>query len=172
MDSDAPELRAHHSAIQFFWISLSLSLLAVAMSTVYFLLVYVPKRDAARDQLSIESRRQEAETRATLDCANQAARAVSRFVQEDRMSSRVFGIHQNVTGTTNHFNRRLSKCFVQIETMNPPDLSGFSIVDAYENTEVLDCLTKIGRDTRCWSADENSVDPKEADARKESLMSR
>jgi hypothetical protein len=170
VSSDIPEPRARAGVPAIFWFSLSLALLAVALSAAYFLLVYFPQRNAARDRALAESLRRETESKAVLDCANQAARALKKFIEEGRMASRVLGQPLLAIGSTNHYNRRLSRCFVDIETADENMLSGFTVLDAYEGAEMLWCIGKIGGQTACHDADQNSIDESQARAREKSLM--
>ena len=150
-----------------FWTSLSISILIAAASVAYFLLVYTPLRDARRDQAAAESARHAADRARVLGCASQAEVSASKLGRE------MSGLGERIVGSTNHFNSRLERCFVEIQTVFPGGGLGFSVVDAYENSVALSCWT-TPRTKGIWDRtcidNGKKIDAEKADAREEDLM--
>jgi hypothetical protein len=155
-----------------FWFSLSLTLLIIAGSVSYFVLVYIPRRDANRDRVAAESVIRDAERRTDLGCANQAEQASNRLMREMRSD---FGPNaDHVVGLGNHYNRRLRKCLVEIQTLTPEGGGGFIILDAYENWSLLSCTTLL-RPKETWQRfclnPDGNLDPEKADVQEKALTS-
>lgn len=156
-----------------FWAPLSVSILIIAASVGYFLLVYIPRRDANRERLAAESAQRDAETKASVGCANEVARAVSRVIKEDRNLG--WPSARTIIGTSNHYNRRLQKCLVEIDRWEPDGGWSFTIFDAFENSDLLTCFIHPSRHGEepelCLDSDNQHLDPDKADAQHKALMS-
>ena len=53
-----------------------------------------------------------------------------------------FGPPPNVTGESNHYNRRLGKCIVDVQTVDKNGTAEF-VLDAYEQSDIMWCLTRF-----------------------------
>jgi hypothetical protein len=102
--------------------------LMIAASVAYFLLIYVPGRDHRQNDRISER-----------DCAARATLAVNELVGQRKQwePDRLFKIY----GLSNHYNRRLEKCFVSViaRVGDPVNVSVWMVRDAYEGREVVAC---------------------------------
>jgi hypothetical protein len=154
-----------------FWISASVSLLAVGTAASYFLLVILPTAQRHRDELGAEIASRQAKDRQAIDCAEQA-----RHTGEDMGKySSGFGPPSNISGVSNHYNRKLSKCIVDVQTVDKNGTAEF-VMDAYEQSSILWCMTRFVRkgvppmQRTCMDSKSNRIDPPEADKQIDALM--
>lgn len=151
-----------------FWLSASVALLAIAASVSYSLLVALPATQRRRDELNAESAAKQAKEKQATDCAEQARR-----VGEDMGKySSVFSPASKVAGTSNHYNRKLGKCIVDVQTVDKNSTSE-TLLDAYEQSTVILCITTLttrAASRTCLDAKGKRLDPAEADKQIESLM--
>jgi len=125
----------------------------------------MPAAQLHRDELAAEAAKQRAGEKQISDCAEQA-----RLAGEDMgRHSSVLGPPSRVAGVSNHYNRKLSKCIVDVQTAQTDGVTE-TLMDAYEQSYLLYCFTttKLGR---CVDALSNtSIDPAEADKRIDALL--
>jgi hypothetical protein len=138
--------------------------LIIAASTSYFVLVVTPAGQRHRDELAAEAAKQQANEKQIADCAEQARRAGQDM---GKYSSGV-GPPSNVSGVSNHYNRKLSKCIVDVQTVEKNGTAEF-VMDAYEQSNILWCYTRFaakatsGTQRVCIDSKNNRLDPTEAD---------
>lgn len=155
-----------------FWMSASVALLIIAASASYFLLVILPAGQKRRDDLTAEIARKQAEQKQASDCAEQARRAG----QDMGKYSSGFGPPPNITGVSNHYNRKLNKCIVDVQTVDKNGTVEF-VMDAYEQSNILWCMTQFvaqgpskGMHRTCMGSENNAIDPTEAEKQIEALL--
>jgi len=156
---------------RFFWLSASVAVLAIAVSASCFLLMVMPAAQRHRDELAAEIAKQQASEKQIGDCAEQARRAGQDM---GKYSSGV-GPPSNVSGVSNHYNRKLSKCIVDVQTVDRNGTAEF-VMDAYEQSNILWCYTRFAAKARsgaqrvCIDSKNNRVDPTEADKQIDALL--
>ena len=153
-----------------FWIVSATAALSIAGSIVYFLLVYIP----ARDRTEAEAKVQAVRTQSERECSTQAQHATEIWTRQWRING---GVRDSISGGSNHYNRKLQKCFVEIDSAGTGNTTvlGTYLVDAYEVMAVLSCTTMLPRSGEsrrdCLDADSKKLEPEEADKRRKALMS-
>jgi len=159
------------SASRIFWFSASVALLVIAISAAYFLFVTLPAAERHRDDLTAEIARKQAIDKQVMDCAEQA-----RHTGEDMGKySSGFGPPSNVSGVSNHYNRKLSKCIADVQTVDKNGTVEF-VMDAYEQSSILWCSTRFVPKAAtpmqrvCMDSKNNRIDPTEADKQIDALM--
>lgn len=159
------------SVPRFFWIAASVALLGITASVCYFLLVGLPARQKHRDELSSELATKQAGEKQAIDCAEQARRTADDIGRH----STGFGPPPGVTGSTNHYNRNLGKCIVDVQTADKNSTAEF-VLDAYEQANMLWCMTRFTpkesprmRRT-CMDSQNKPIDPAEADKQIDALL--
>ena len=107
-----------------------------------------------------------------MDCAEQARRAG----QDMGKYSSGFGPPPTITGVSNHYNRKLNKCIVDVQTVEKSSTAEY-IMDAYEQSNILWCMTQFvtkgpskGMQRTCMGSENNIVDPAEAEKQIEALL--
>jgi len=154
-----------------FWMSTSGALLIVAASASYFMLVILPNSQRHKDELIAEIASKQAAEKQILDCVEQARRAG----QDMAKYSSGFGSPSNVSGVSNHYNRKLNKCIVDVQTVDKNGTAEF-VMDAYEQSSVLWCTTRfMPKGTppiqrTCMDSKNNRLDAAEADKQIDVLM--
>jgi hypothetical protein len=154
-----------------FWLSASVALLVIAASVSYYLLIALPKSQQQRDELNAEIAAKQAKEKLAADCSEQARRAGEDMVKY----SSVFSVASKVAGTSNHYNRKLGKCIVDVQTVDKNSTSE-TILDAYEQSSLFLCVTTFtpkaaSRMQRtCLDSQSKPIDPAEADKQIETLM--
>jgi hypothetical protein len=154
-----------------FWLSASVALLVIVVSASYFLLVVLPASERHRDELTAEIARKQAGEKQAMDCAEQARRAG----QDMGKYSSVFGPPSNISGVSNHYNHKLNKCIVDVQTVDKNSTAEF-VMDAYEQSSILWCMSRFVPKTvppmqrTCMDSNDNRIDPTEADKRIDTLM--
>jgi hypothetical protein len=156
---------------RFFWLFASVALLIVAASVSYFMLVILPTAQRHRDDLAAEIASKQAKDRQAIDCAEQARRTGEDM---GRYSSG-FGPPSHISGVSNHYNRKLSKCIVDVQTVDKGGTAEF-VLDAYEQSSILWCSTRFtpkaasAMQRICMDPQNKRVDPTEADKQIDALM--
>ena len=154
-----------------FWLSASVALLAIAGSVSYLLLVVTPATQRHRDELTLELAAKQAADKRTIDCAEQARRTADDI---GRYSSG-FGPPPTVTGSSNHYNLKLGKCIVDVQTVDKNSTTEF-VLDAYEQSNILWCMTRFApkesspMQRTCMDSQNQRIDPAEADKRIDVLL--
>jgi hypothetical protein len=147
----------------------------VAASAIYFMLVYIPNRDRMQSERAAETARAIRLSQLDSECGNRAKPAAQQFILEQR----IIDSHVILMGFSNHYNRRLQKCIVEIDTLltgSHADASGRYFVDAYENTGLMNCTTITAIDHKsesqfeCHDADLKRIPADQEDARVKALM--
>lgn len=155
---------------RFFWFSASVTLLVIAASAAYFLLAALPAAQRHRDELSAEIARKQADDKQIMDCAEQ-----SRRTGDDMARHSGFGPPPNISGVSNHYNHKLSKCIADVQTVDKNDTAEF-VMDAYEQSSILWCMTSFvpkgapPLQRTCMDDQDHAIDPTEADKRIDALM--
>ena len=158
------------AAPRVFWFSASVAALVVAASASYYLLVILPSAQRRREDRAAEIASKEAKDKQAADCAEQARRT-----GQDMGKYSTFGPPLNVSGVTNHYNRKLSKCIADVETVNKDGTSEM-VLDAYEQSSIFLCtitfVPKAVPPTRrmCLDSQGKSIDPDEAEKQIDALM--
>lgn len=159
-----------------FWLSSAAACALLAASAVYFLLVYVPKRDRLQAQTAEDSERSLRLAQLETECANRARPAAQQILAEQR------AIDAGVVlmGFSNHYNRRMQKCVVEVDTTSSGSYATTSsryFFDAYENALLLSCTTVMPHDRRissefhCEDADLARIPPDQEGKRLKAIMS-
>jgi hypothetical protein len=121
----------------------SISLLIIAGSVAYFLLVYVPNRDRAESRMRAQREAQALQLQLEDRCAAQAKQATQTFIADRRS----LGGRDEMFEDANHFNVDLKKCFVEISSTRINSKGGVNtwiyLVNAYEGTTVLQCFSAV-----------------------------
>jgi hypothetical protein len=159
-------------APRIFWMSASVALLIVGASASYFLLVILPAGQKRRDELTAEISTRQAGEKQTLDSAEQARRAG----QDMGKYSTGFGPPSHITGVSNHYNHKLNKCIVDVQTAGKNGTAEF-VMDAYEQSNILWCMTQFvtqgpskGMHRTCMGSKNDIIDPTEADKQIDALL--
>jgi len=153
-----------------FWLSASVALLLVAVSASYFLLVILPTAQRHRDELAAEAASRQAQEKRTIDCAEQ-----SRRTGEDFGKYSAFWPPSHVSGVSNHYNQKLSKCVVDVQTVDKGGTAEF-VMNAYEQSNILWCSTRIlpkaasPMQRICMDSQNKRIDSTEADKQIDALM--
>ena len=154
-----------------FWVSASVALVLLAVSGSYYLLAILPANERHRNELAAEVARRQANDKQLIDCAEQA-----RLAGKDMSKySSGFGPPSNVSGVSNHYNHRLGKCIVDVQTVDKNGTAEF-VMDAYEQSSILWCMTRFGPRSSsplqrtCMDSTNNRVDPTEADRQIDALL--
>ena len=159
-----------------FWLSSSVACLGVGSFAVYFMLVYIPNRDSLLAQVAAESARAVRIAQLEDECANRAKSAAQQFVSEQRLVDRSTGF----MGFSNHYNRQLQKCVVEIDTASSGSYAATSsrtFVDAHENAILMTCRTVLPHDPKletkfeCQDADLVKIPPEQEDKKLKAIMS-
>jgi|HubBroStandDraft_3_1064219.scaffolds.fasta_scaffold224936_3 hypothetical protein len=156
-----------------FWLSAAVSLLVLAASVSYFLLVVLPKEQRHRDELSSELADKQARDKQALDCADQARRTA----QDMGRYNTGFGSGPPpvVTGESNHYNRKLGKCVVDVQTVDKNGTAEF-VLDAYEQSNMVWCITRftpkeaLPMHRTCMDSQNKNIEPSEADRQIDGLL--
>jgi hypothetical protein len=154
-----------------FWVSASVALVLIAASGSYYLLAVLPAAERHRNELAAEIARKQANDKQAMDCAEE-----SRLAGQDMSKySSGFGPPSNVSGVSNHYNHKLSKCIVDVQTVNKNSTAEF-VMDAYEQSSILWCMTQFQpkasspMQRTCMDSKNNRIDPTEADKQIDALM--
>jgi hypothetical protein len=154
-----------------FWMSASVALVVVAASASYFLLVTLPTAQRHRDELAAEIASKQAKDKQSTDCAEQARRTG----EDMGKYSSGFGSPSNISGVTNHYNRKLSKCIADVQTADKNGTVEY-VLDAYEQSSILWCSIRFAPKTAspmqriCMDSQSKRIDPTEADKQIDALM--
>lgn len=158
-----------------FWFTSALACVGVAVSAVYFMLVYIPNRDRLQAETAAENARATRFSQLDAECANRAKTATQQFLMEQR----VIGASVAFIGSSNHYNRQLQKCIVEVDTLSSGSYASTSsrdYMDAYENTILMSCWTVQPHDRKkqyelqCQDADLVRIPQDEEDKRWKALM--
>jgi hypothetical protein len=161
----------HMAAPRVFWISASVGLLVLAVSASYFLLVILPATQRHRDELAADVASKQAKVKQAADCAEQARRAG----QDMGKYSSGFGPPSNVSGVSNHYNQKLGKCIVDVQTVDKNGTAEF-VMDAYEQSSILWCSTRFMPKAAspmqriCMDSQNKRIDPTAADKQIDELL--
>ena len=115
-----------------FWLSASVAFLVIAASVAYFLLFALPATQRHRDELNSEFAAKEAKEKQAIECAEQARRTAQDFGKY----TTGFGPPPAVSGSSNHYNRKLDKCIVDVQTVEKIGTAEF-VLDAYEQSTIF-----------------------------------
>jgi hypothetical protein len=150
-----------------FWLSASLAVVLVGLSAAYYLLVSLPAAQRHKDELAAEIANHQASEKQIADCAEQARRAG----QDMGKYASGIGPPSTVSGVINHYNRKLSKCIADVQTVDKGG-TGEIVMDAYEQSSIFLCTTRFTPALRrmCLDAENKQIDPTEADKRIEALL--
>jgi hypothetical protein len=154
-----------------FWLSVSVALLAITASISYFLLVVLPATQRHRDELSAELATNKARDKQAIDCAEQARHAA----EDIGKYSSGFGPPPAVSGSSNHYNRKLDKCIVDVQTVDKNSTAEF-VLDAYEQSNIVWCMTRFTpkesppMQRTCMDSQNKRIDASEADKQIEALL--
>ena len=86
-----------------------------------------------------------------------------------------FGPPSNVTGESNHYNRRLGKCIVDVQTVDKNGTAEF-VLDAYEQSSIVWCTTRFAPEEAppmqrtCMDSQNKRIDPSDADKQIDGLL--
>jgi hypothetical protein len=133
------------------------------MSASYFLVFVLPAAQRRRDDLAAEATRE----RQTVECAEQARRA-----GHDMDKYQGIGPPFNVSSVSNHYNRRLRKCIVDVGVTDKDGFAEF-VMDAYEQSRMVVCRTQVNAfptQNSCEDSQGNNIDPDEAQKQIDALM--
>jgi hypothetical protein len=159
-----------------FWFSSTVACVGTAVSAIYFMLVYIPSRDRLQAQTAAENARIIRFSQLETECANRARPAAQEFMLEQRA---ITGRGFEFQGFSNHYNRKLQKCIVEVDTLSSGPhgySSGRYFVDAYENTILMSCNAFTPHDPKsksefhCEDADLVRIPPEQEDKRLKALM--
>lgn len=154
-----------------FWLSASVALLATAVSISYFLLLVVPATQRHRDELAAELASKQARDKQASDCAEQARHTTEDFGKY----SSGFGPAPTVSGSSNHYNRKLGKCIVDVQTVDKNSTVEF-VLDAYEQSNIVWCMTRFTpkesppMQRTCMDSQNKRIDASEADKQIDALL--
>jgi hypothetical protein len=159
------------SAPRIFWLSATVSLLALAASISYFLLAVLPAAQRHRDELSSELASKQAREKQAIECAEQGRRTA----QDMGKYPSGFGPPPTVSGESNHYNRKLSKCIVDVQTADKNGTAEF-LLDAYEQSSIMWCMTSFTpkktppMQRTCMDSQNKRIEPSEADKQIDALL--
>jgi hypothetical protein len=154
-----------------FWLSASVALLVIAASVSYSLLVALPATQRHRDELNAELAAKQARDKRAIDCAEQARRTGDDMGKH----STAFGLPPQISGTSNHYNHKLDKCIVDVQTFDKNSTAEF-VLDAYEQSSLILCVTTFTPKAKspyrrtCMDSKNKDIDPTEADKQIDALM--
>jgi hypothetical protein len=154
-----------------FWLSASVALLVIAAAFAYFLLISLPATQRHRDELNDELATKQAREKQTLECAEQARRTTQDF---GKYATGV-GLPSSVSGSSNHYNQKLGKCIVDVQTVDKNGTAEF-VLNAYEQSDILWCSTRfVPKQTPpmqrvCMDHQNKRIDPPEADKQIDALL--
>jgi hypothetical protein len=164
------------SAPRFFWLSATISLLAIAVSVCYFFLVVLPATQQHRDELSAEVSNKQARNKQVIECAEQARRATEEMGKySSGFGPPPFGPPPTVSGSSNHYNRKLGNCIVDVQTADRNSTTEF-VLDAYQQSNIVTCVTLFvpkgtpPMNRTCVDSQGKRIDPSEADKQIDALM--
>jgi hypothetical protein len=86
-----------------------------------------------------------------------------------------FGPAPAVSGESNHYNRKLGKCIVDVQTFDKNSTAEF-VLDAYEQSNIVWCMTRFTpKETppmqrTCMDSQTHRIDPSEADKQIDALL--
>ena len=155
-----------------FWLSASAALLIVAVSAAYLLLVALPRAEHSRDELAAEIAKKQVSDKWVTDCSEQSRRAG----EDMGKYSSGFGTPSSVSGVSNHYNRKLSKCIADVQTVDKNGTAEF-VMDAFEQSTILWCSTRFPSKATspyqrvCMDSKNNRIEPSEADKQIDALLS-
>ncbi len=159
------------SVPRFFWLSATISVLAIAISVSCFLLVLLPAAQRHRDEQNAEIAAKQAGDKQVIECAEQA-----RHAAEDMGKySTGFGPQPAVSGSSNHYNHKLGKCIVNVQTVDKNSTAEF-LLDAYEQSNIVWCMTRfVPKGTppmqrTCMDSQNKLIEPTEADKQIDALL--
>lgn len=123
-----------------------------------------------RDKLNDELAAKQARDKQVLDCAEQARRTTQDFGKY----ATGFGPPPSVTGSSNHYNQKLGKCIVDVQTVDKSGTAEFAL-DSYEQSDILFCTIHFGSkqtpmQRTCMDHQNNQPDSSEADKRIDALL--
>jgi len=131
----------------------------------------LPATQRHRDELGAELATKEARNKQAIDCAEQA-----RHTAEDiGKYSTGFGPPPAISGSTNHYNRKLGKCIVDVQTVDKNSTAEF-VLDAYEQSNIVWCMTRFTpkesppMQRTCMDSQTKRIDSSEADKQIEALL--
>ena len=152
-----------------FWVTISLALLLVALSAAHFFLVSLPAAQRRRDELAADNAKQQLTARQIADCAEQSRRAGADFSRYS--SGAAFGLRESIAGVSNHFNRKLGKCIVDVQTVDKNGTSEY-VMDAYEESSLLWCSNRLTPKLQrtCMDSHNIQINPGEADRQIDALL--
>jgi hypothetical protein len=159
------------SVPRIFWLSVSIALLAIAASVSYFLVVALPVAQRHRSEVSAQLAAAQVRDKQVIECAEQARRTADDMGKH----SSGFGPPPAITGSTNHYNRKLGKCIVDVQTMEKNTTVEY-VLDAYEQSSILWCMTQFtpkasqSMQRTCLDAQNKRIDPAEADKQIDGLL--
>jgi len=140
------------------------------------MLVYIPKRDRLQAETAAESARANRIAQFETECANRAKSSAQEVLLEQKVTDRSAAL----MGFSNHYNRRLQKCVVEVDTASSGPYAFISdryFVDAYENAILMTCRTVTPRDQKseskfqCHDAEFVTIPPDQEDKRLKAIMS-
>ena len=158
-------------ASRVFWLSASVALLVIGASVVYFLLVSLPATQRRRDELNDELAAKQARQKQSLECAEQARRTTQDFGKY----ATGFGPPPSVSGSSNHYNQKLGKCIVDVQTVDKNGTAEF-VLDAYEQSDIILCTTRFAPKQTppmqrvCLDHENKRIEPEDADKQIEALL--
>jgi hypothetical protein len=154
-----------------FWLSASLALLLISSSVAYFFLVLLPGRERHRDELGADLATKQSIQKQVLECADQARLTTQDFGKY----ATGFGPPPSVSGSSNHYNQKLGKCIVDLQTVDKNGTAEF-VLDAYEQSDIIWCNTRfVSKQTPpmqrvCMDHQNKRIDPEEADKQIDALL--
>jgi hypothetical protein len=160
-------------ASRIFWLSASVSILAVSASACYFFLIVLPASQRHRDELSSELANKQAAERLRTECAEQGRRTAEDLGKYSSGSG--VGLPATFTGESNHYNRKLGKCIVDVQTVDKNGTTEF-LLDAYEQSNIMWCSTRYlpkqapSMQRICMDTQNKRIDPADADKQIDSLL--
>jgi hypothetical protein len=161
----------HMPAPRVFWLSASVAFLVIAASVAYFLLFTLPMTQRHRDELNNELAAKQAREKQAIECAEQARRTA----EDVGKHSTGFGPPPTVTGSSNHYNQKLGKCILDVQSVDKNSTAEF-VLDAYEQSSILWCMThwpsKQTEPMRrtCMDSQNKPIDPADADKQIDALL--
>lgn len=147
-----------------FKIIISLAVIIITSSVVYYSVVFLPHRDQQiSSQQALKINQDNAQK-----CADQVQKALNIFQNTFNEYDLLTISSPTILGQTNHYNQKLSKCYILIKykfTVSGSEASsiyyGESLQDAYENIQLASCdHTGIDSDS-CFIGENNKGVPVE-----------
>ena len=121
--------------------------------------------------MAAENFSKQAKEKQVIDCAEQSRRTGEDFGKY----SSGYGAPSHITGVSNHYNRKLNKCIVDVQTADSGGTAEF-VMDAYEQSSILWCMIRFApkaatpMQRTCMGSKNNFIDPDEADKQIDALM--